>query len=80
MTELIDGRKYISAGEAAEMLATTPLRILMLLREKRLAGLMVDDRWHLSLDSVEEYARSGNQHIPTHGCRSCGSGCRTRQQ
>ena len=39
MAKVIDGILYVTVKEAAETLATTAMRVLMLLREKRLIGV-----------------------------------------
>ncbi len=72
----IDGVSYMTATEAAAKLETTGLRILMLLKEKSLQGVMVDGEWYVTSGSVECYQAHGEDVKGTKGCQSdCLSGC-----
>lgn len=49
----------VSADKAAEMLATTQVRILMLVKQKHLTGDLVDGEWQITLESVESFKAGG---------------------
>ncbi len=80
MARTIDGIEYVTADEAAEMLATTPMRVLMLLRNKALAGMEINGEWLVSRDSAACCkSHSADMKVAkgcaTH-CSSKGCGCR----
>jgi hypothetical protein len=80
MAHIIDGIAYVTPDEAAEMLATTPMRVLMLLRAKALVGIEVDGGWLVSSDSVACCTAHGTDAKVAKGCAthctSGGCGCK----
>jgi hypothetical protein len=79
MTVVIDGTEYIPAAVAAERLATTELKILMLLREKVLVGEAVEGAWFVTKTSVDSYRPEAVTPTKAHcstGCSSSHCGCR----
>ena len=80
MARTIEGTEYVTPDEAAEMLATTPMRILMLLREKVLVGIEVNGGWLVSSESVACCKTHGTDMKVAKGCAthctSRGCGCK----
>ena len=52
MSIVIDGTSYLTVKMAAEALATTEMRVLMLMREKELIGVQLEGEWLVTADSV----------------------------
>lgn len=80
MAILIDGIEHVTAEEAAQQLRTTPMRILMLLKEQALTGSQQEGGWYVSQPSVAcALAHGTDQHVAkgcrTH-CSSSGCGCK----
>lgn len=79
MSIIIDAIEYQPLSAAAEQLATTEMKILMLLKKKILHGDLIDGSWFVTADSLAGYqpARDEDDLL---SCRSsCGSsacGCR----
>jgi hypothetical protein len=72
---MIDGKEHITAAEAADQLETTITRVLMLLREKALAGTCQGGAWYVALDSVACAKVHGVERKTVTGCAShCSSG------
>jgi excisionase family DNA binding protein len=66
---------YVSIQEAARLLETTPTRILMLLKEKGLEGVLSGDEWLVSRDSIACCKTHGRDMKTEQGCRTyCSSG------
>ena len=80
MARTIDGIDYVTADEAAELLATTPMRVLMLMRDKALVGMQVEGEWLVSRDSVACCKAYGADMKEAKGCAtycsSKGCGCK----
>lgn len=78
MSIIIDAIEYLPVSAAAEQLATTEMKILMLLRKKILHGDLIDGSWFVTADSLAGYQPAREQEVLS--CRSsCGSsacGCR----
>ena len=55
MTELIDGIEYLTAAAAARELATTEMKVLMLLKKGALKGEMIDGSWFVTAASLSCY-------------------------
>ena len=72
MTEIIDGKEHVTAAEAAEELATTETKILMLLKRKVLEGTLSDQGWFISRASLDRF--DGGQPEPDR-LPSCSLGC-----
>jgi excisionase family DNA binding protein len=75
MAQTIDGIEYVTADEAAELLATTPMRVLMLMRDKSLVGMEVGGEWLVSRESVACCEAGGTGMKEVRGCASCSGGC-----
>ena len=77
MTVLIDGTEYVPMTEAAEQLATTETKILMLLKQKALQGDLIEGSWFVTSSSLAGYDPQAAQPGRLPDCRtSCsGSGC-----
>jgi hypothetical protein len=80
MALLIDGVEHVTAEEAAGILNTTRLRVLMLLKEKALVGTLENGTWYISRPSLAcAEAHGTDQHVAK-GCRtycsSSGCGCK----
>jgi hypothetical protein len=79
MTVLIDGTEYLPATEAAEQLATTETKILMLLKKKALLGEMIEGSWFVTSASLAGYdpnaVLAGNQPECRTSCSGSGCGC-----
>lgn len=76
MTMVINDVEYVPAAAAAAQLATTEMKILMLLKNNALSGEMIDGSWFVTAASLAGYRPSAEAgQVP--GCRtSCsGSGC-----
>lgn len=70
------GTDFIPLAEAAELLETTEMRVLMMLRNDELQGKMVDDSWHIDRASLNLCAKPNAADIVRPGgCGTCGSGC-----
>ena len=75
MARMIDGIEYVTADEAAELLATTSMRVLMLIRDKALVGTQVGGEWLVSKDSVACCKAHGTDMKAAKGCATyCSSG------
>ena len=53
METIIDGTPHIPLADAARVLMTTHLRVLMLLKHKALTGSMVDGEWYVEKSSLD---------------------------
>jgi hypothetical protein len=79
MTVVIDGIEYLPAAEAAQQLATTETKILMLLKQKALGGELIEGSWFVTTASLacfdpeaQDVAKAASCHT---SCSSSGSGC-----
>ena len=78
MIELIlDGAPHLPIAGAAERLQTTPLRILMLIKQEVLAGRQVDGEWFVDSAAVDFLNQQGITGPPPtrSGCNPGGCGC-----
>lgn len=79
-TQESDSREYITVDDVAADLCTTPLRVLMLIKEKALKGENRDGRWLVTRDSLECFKSHGADLSLQSSCRtsctSSGCGCR----
>ena len=73
MDVIIEGTPHIPIADAAIELHTTHLRILMLIKQKLMAGCQVDGEWY-----VEKRALACVQSNDADGCewKNCPSSCR----
>lgn len=61
--------------EAAEVLGTTHLRILMLIKDGALKGGLVENEWSVTRESLDCFIKHGNDVQAKSTCRSaCGGG------
>jgi len=82
MSEKENGRELVPAEEAARVLETTPLSVLMRLKRKLLEGREVEGRWFVVRESLERLQEEGpskdagplcRSHCAAKGgCSSCG--------
>lgn len=79
MTVVMDGIEYLPAATAAEQLATTETKILMLLKQKSLSGELSEGIWYVTTASLACYDKhSSHQEDPLPcrtSCSSSGCGC-----
>jgi hypothetical protein len=77
MTVILDGIEYLPASAVAAQLATTETRILMLIKQKALAGQMIEGAWFVTTASLACYDRHAAEPAKAAACRvTCGaSGC-----
>lgn len=73
MARMIDGVSYLTVDEAADLLATTPTRLLMLMREKCISGMRAEGEWLVAADSLTGWAASGHVVKLGKGCAGCSS-------
>lgn len=72
-----DDRECITVDEVAAELHTTPLRVLMLIKEKSLKGELTDGEWSVTRNSLNCFLASGADLSLQASCHtSCSSsGC-----
>lgn len=77
MTVAIDAKEYLPAAAAAAQLATTEMKILMLLKKGALNGDLIDGSWYVTASSLASYRPEVIDPGAGSQCRtSCGgSGC-----
>ena len=77
MTVVIDGIEYLPASMVAQKLETTETKILMLLKQKALAGELIEGSWFVTADSLACYDAQAREPEKQANCRtSCSSsGC-----
>ena len=70
------GTNYVPISEAAHLLDTTEILILIMLEKNELQGKMVDDAWQVDRSSItlSNKLKSGDS-VGPQGCGICGSGC-----
>jgi hypothetical protein len=71
------GTNFVPLSEAAQLLETTEMRVLMLLKRDELQGKMVDEAWYVDRSSLKlcEKPKAADIVRPG-GCGGgCGSGC-----
>ena len=80
MERIIEGTPHISLADAAQVLMTTHLRVLMLLKHKVLTGSMVDGEWYVDKSSLDCLKSHGMSELEQASCRtSCAAsscGCK----
>jgi hypothetical protein len=75
MEKIVDGVPHISIEEAAGELATTPLRILMLIREGVMKGCQLEEEWYVDMNSMACFRAYGVEGEKPKACQgSCASG------
>jgi hypothetical protein len=80
MERIIEGTPHITLEDAAELLSTTHLRVLMLLKHKVVTGSMVDGEWYVDKGSLDCLKSHGLDRLEQANCRtSCSAsscGCK----
>ncbi|NTW99133.1 MAG: hypothetical protein HGB35_04240 [Geobacteraceae bacterium] len=70
------GTSFVAIGEAAKLLETTEMRVLMMLKKNELQGKVEDDAWYVDRSSLQLCAKPKAADIVKPGCGGgCGSGC-----
>ena len=70
------GTSFVPIAEAAQLLETTEMRVLMMLKKNELQGKNVDDLWYVDRSSLNLCAKPKASDIVKPGCGGgCGSGC-----
>lgn len=70
------GTTYVDLAEAAKLLETTEMRVLMMLKKKELAGKMDGDAWYVDRSSLQLCNKPKASDIVKPGCGGgCGGGC-----
>ena len=67
------GTSYVSVKEAASLLETTEMRVLMMLKKKELEGKMEDDAWYVDRASLLLCGKPKPADVVRPG--GCGGGC-----
>jgi len=74
---MCDTGAFISIEDAARMLNTTGLRILMMLKHNELKGRLVGESWQVDQASLNLCGKpKAADIVKTGGCGGCGGGCR----
>lgn len=70
------GTSFVPIAEAARLLETTEMRVLMMLKKKELEGKMDGDAWYVDCSSLQLCERPKASGIVKPGCGgNCGGGC-----
>lgn len=71
------GTTFISVRDAAALLETTEMRVLMMLRQKVLVGRLEENGWEVDRSSLQGCRRpQADEVVRSGGCGGgCGSGC-----
>ncbi len=70
------GTSFVPIAEAATLLETTGMRVLMMLKKNELQGKNVDDLWYVDRASLQLCSKPIACDIVKSGCGGgCGSGC-----
>ena len=79
MTVVMNEAEYLTAASAAEQLATTETKILMLLKQKALSGELLEGTWYVtraSLACYDKHAADQEDQLQCRtSCSSSGCGC-----
>lgn len=67
------GTNFVPLAEAAQLLETTEMRVLMLLKKDELQGKMEDEAWYVDRSSLKLCAKPKAEDIVRPG--GCGGGC-----
>lgn len=67
------GTSFITAAEAAQLLETTEMRVLMMLKKKELEGKLEDETWYVDRASLQLCEKPKAADIVRPG--GCGGGC-----
>lgn len=66
------GTSFVAIAEAAQLLETTEMRVLMMLKKNELQGKVEDDLWYVDRSSLQLCAKPEAADIIKPGC---GGGC-----
>ena len=70
------GTSFVAIAEAAKLLETTEMRVLMMLKKNELQGKVEDEAWYVDRSSLNLCAKPKVGDIVKPGCGGgCGSGC-----
>ena len=70
------GTVFVPIAEAATLLETTEMRVLMMLKKNELQGKVEDDLWYVDRSSLNLCAKPKASDIVKSGCGGgCGCGC-----
>lgn len=70
------GTSYVAIAEAARLLETTEMRVLMMLKKNELQGKQQDEAWYVDRSSLQLCSKPKASDIVRPGCGGgCGSGC-----
>lgn len=73
---MCDTGSFIPVAEAARLLETTEMRVLMMLKKNELQGKIQDDDWYVECSSLQLCAKPRAADIIKPGCgEGCGSRC-----
>ena len=67
------GTSFIPIAEAAHLLETTEMRVLMMLKKNELQGKMEDEAWYVDRSSLKLCEKPKAEDIVKPG--GCGGGC-----
>jgi hypothetical protein len=70
------GTNYVPIAEAALLLETTEMRVLMMLKKNELQGKMEDEAWYVDRSSLNLCNKpKAADIVKPGGCGTCGPGC-----
>lgn len=78
MKVTIAGTEYLPIAEVAKELATTEIKILMLIKRKALEGELVEGAWYVTVTSLKEFDPTAYEpQLPScrSSCKSATCGC-----
>jgi hypothetical protein len=70
---MCDAGTYVTLAEAASLLETTEMRVLMMLKNKELVGKLEDDIWQVEKVSLQLCGKPKASDLVRPG--GCGGGC-----
>ena len=62
------GTSFVSIAEAAQLLETTEMRVLMMLKKNELQGKNEDEAWYVDRSSLQLCAKPKAEDIVKPGC------------
>jgi hypothetical protein len=70
------GTSFVPIAEAAQLLETTEMRVLMMIKTDELQGKVEEDAWYVDRASLQLCSKPKAADIVKPGCGGgCGSGC-----
>jgi hypothetical protein len=75
MAKTMDKTALMTADEAADLLGTTAIQVLMLMRQKALTGSLIEGEWLISSDSVLQWLAAPAVKKRLNSCEGSCSGC-----